>query len=149
MSKILKISAGVRYYEDADIDGVEDISYDEQQQGAMPRVPCVVMNPDEKNKADIWRWCPEIDAETGMVLNWKKGVKANIHYKVCDDCMIDYFEDEKLVCNNDDYWYCPDFLCPDEEGYGDYIIMTINEIGQIENWSVADVNKWVKGQKES
>ena len=56
MSKILKISAGVRYYEDADIDGVEDISYDEQQQGMMPRVPCVVMNPDEKNKADIWRW---------------------------------------------------------------------------------------------
>ena len=149
MSKILKISAGVRYYEDADIDGVEDISYEEQQQGMMPRVPCVVMNPDEKNKEDIWRWCPEIDAETGMVLNWKKGVKANIHYKVCDDCMIDYFEDEKLVCNNDDYLYCPDFLCPDEEGYGDYIIMTINENGQIENWSVADVNKWVKVQKES
>ena len=146
MSKILKISAGVRYYEDATIDGVDDISYDEQKQGMMPRVPCVVINPDEKNKADIWRWCPEIDAETGMVLNWKKGVKANIHYKVCDDCMIEYFEDEKLVCNNDDYWYCPDFLCPDEEGYGDYIIMRIDETGQIADWNPKDVEKWVKEQ---
>lgn len=149
MSKILKISAGVRYYEDAEVNGVDDISFEEQERGLKPRVPCVVEDLNEKNPEEVWKWCPEIDAETGIILNWEKGTKANVHYKVCDECEIDYIVDGEKVCDNDGYYYCPSFLCPDEEGYGDYIIMTINENGQIENWSVADVNKWVKGQKES
>lgn len=148
MSKILKISAGVRYYEDATINGVDDISYEEQKQGIQPRVPCVVEDLNEKNIEDKWKWCPEIDAETGVVLNWTKGVKANIHYKVCDECEIEYFVDGEFVCDNDGYFYCPDFLCPDDEGYGDYIIMTINEEGQIADWNLQDVDKWIKTQKD-
>jgi hypothetical protein len=30
--------------------------------------------------------------------------------------------------------YVPDTLCPKESGDGDYIIMDINEDGQIHNW---------------
>jgi len=30
--------------------------------------------------------------------------------------------------------YVPDIMCPGDEGYGDYIIMTVNESGVIEGW---------------
>lgn len=35
---------------------------------------------------------------------------------------------------------------PDEEGYGDYIIMRIDETGRIADWNPKDVEKWVKEQ---
>jgi hypothetical protein len=30
--------------------------------------------------------------------------------------------------------YVPDILCIDDKGYGDYIIMNVDENGQIEHW---------------
>ena len=40
-NKLLKINAGVLYYEDGTVNGIDDISYDEQKQGVKPRIPCV------------------------------------------------------------------------------------------------------------
>lgn len=76
--KILKVKAGVRYFEDGNVNGEEDISYEEQEKGVKPRIPCV--------KGE--NWCLDIDAETGVILNWPKGTTAHVHYKVCDCCGI-------------------------------------------------------------
>lgn len=138
MTRILKIDAGVRYWEDTEINGEIDI--EDVNENIPPKMPCAKFIEGE------WRWCPEIDAETGKILNWEQGVYADVHYKVCDDCKIDYVKDGIVVCNNDDYYYCPDFLCPKEGGYGDYIIMDIDKNGQILDWNVEDVKNWVNGQ---
>lgn len=152
--RILKINAGVRYYEDGKVNGVYDISFEEQLAGLMPKIPCAkfltikqhnIFTGKEYDAKEL-RWCLEINAETGVILNWHKGIKASVHYKVCDDCMIEYFVDDDLICNNDGYWYCPDFLAIDDEGYGDYIIMNIDEDGKIEHWNPEDVDKWIKNQ---
>ena len=102
-----------------------------------PRMPFAV-----KDENGEYRWKLTIDAKTGIIKDWPSGVTAKVHYKVCDDCEIDLYKDGEYVCNNDGFYYCPDFLCPDDEGYGDYIIMTIDGNGQIQNWKVSDVEKW-------
>ena len=64
-AKFIEVEAGVRYWEDASINGVEDTD------GKVPF-----------RKGDAW--CPVIELQTGQVQNWPVGVEANIHYKVCD-----------------------------------------------------------------
>ena len=65
----LQVNAGVRYWVDSEINGEPDTENGEN-------VPC-------KNGE---LWTPEIEIETGKILNWKQGVKAEIHYKICDCC---------------------------------------------------------------
>ncbi|KYG76925.1 hypothetical protein AWW68_18890 [Roseivirga spongicola] len=114
----LAVDAGVRYWEDATVNGVEDVD------GTL--IPL--------RRGDRWR--PIIDLSTGIIKDWEIGKKASVHYKVCDDgsyYLLD--KDEKVVTsikNN----YVPSLLCPHENGYGDYIIMDINENGSIEGFSV-------------
>ena len=114
--KTLLVKAGVRYYKDATIDGVED------EKGDL--VPCKVGE----------LWMPEIDIETGKILNWKQGVKAEIHYKVCDQCGWELKDENGAIVLDEDGDYVPDTLCPKDSGYGDYIIMDIDENGQIADW---------------
>ena len=64
--KTLVVKAGVRYYEDATVNGVEDTEGD--------LIPC--------KQGELW--CPIIDIDSGVITNWKQGVKAEVHYKVCD-----------------------------------------------------------------
>lgn len=132
----------MRYWEDAEVDGVPDIDYDECKAGTCPRVPCAKL-VDGK-----YRWCIDIDAETGIILNWVHGVTADIHYKVCDDCEIDYVDTETgyTLCNNDGFWYCPDFLAAGGGGYGDYIIFKVDADGKISPWSHNLVNEWYAEQ---
>ena len=115
--KTLHVRAGVRYWEDATVDGIED------NDGKL--IPCRVADEDD--------WFPVIEIETGKIINWKQGVTANIHYKVCDDG--DYYlldeNDEEVVHLNG---YVPKTLCPEENGYGDYIIMKVDAEGLINNW---------------
>lgn len=116
MLKTLEVKAGVRYWEDGTVNGVDDENGD--------LIPC----------RDGDYWCPIIDLDTGVITNWTKGVKAEIHYKVCDDGSY-YLKDMKgniAMSIEDDY--VPDILCPKEEGYGDYIIMDIDENGKIKDW---------------
>lgn len=123
--KYLKASAGVRYWEDATVNGVEDAEGD--------LIPC--RNGD--------RWEPLIDLETGIIQNWNQGVKADIHYKVCDD--IEYFlQDEKKdnIIQAKGY-YVPNMMCPEGEGFGDYVIMKVDENGQIDKWKV-DMDKFTE-----
>lgn len=113
--KTVQVEAEVRYWEDATVNGVEDVD------GAL--IPF--------RKGDLW--CPEIDVNTGIILNWPEGVTADVHFKVCDAGSY-YLKDEdgNVVLSIEDN-YVPNSLIPGE--YGDYIIMTIDENGKIVEWS--------------
>lgn len=116
--KTLHVRAGVRYWEDATVNGVEDID------GNL--IPCRHTDSDD--------WLPVIELETGKIRNWEIGKKADIHYKVCDDgnyfLMSENEEDSELSKEG----YVPDCLSINHKGYGDYIIMQVDENGFIKDW---------------
>jgi len=118
----IEVSAGVRYWEDGKINGVED------ETGTL--VPF--------RKGD--RWCPRIRLADGAVMDWPAGTVADIHYKVCDDgdywlCDATFSRVAKWAGD-----YVPDdFLCHGEDGYGDYIILHINGDGCIRDWYAPEI----------
>ena len=107
----LFVEAGVRYWEDGVINGVED------KDG---NIPC--------RDGDCWK--PLININTGKIINWTQGVRANIHYKVCDNGTYKLLDaNMELIKKIRDY--VPKMLSPKEEGWGDYIIMDIDTDGKI------------------
>ena len=113
--KTLDVFAEVRYFEDATVNGVEDKNGD--------LMPC--MNGDV--------WSPSIDIDSGIIINWEQGKKAEVHYKVCDAgsyYILDENQEEILSIEG----YVPDVMCPKGNGYGDYIKMDIDEDGKILDW---------------
>jgi hypothetical protein len=121
--KTMVVKAEPRYWEDAVIDGKEDT-----ERGLY--VPC-------KN-GNIWN--PHIDIDSGIITNWDKGVKANIHYKVCDGCGYELLDNDGNIITSFEDGYVPETLSPKRNGYGDYIIMDIDENGKIENWNFKKEN---------
>ena len=115
MEKTLYVEAGVRYWEDASVNGVEDT------EGSL--IPCRIGE----------LWMPVIDLETGKIENWKEGTEADIHYKVCDQGTYIIRDETGKVVKKEE-GYVPDIMSPAENGYGDYIIMKVNAKGFIENW---------------
>lgn len=113
----LSADVGVRYWEDTIVDGKEDVD------GSL--IPCRVQD----------RWKPEIDLETGVIKNWKQGVVASIHYKICDDGTYQLSDFAGNVVKSID-GYVPDIMCPKGEGFGDYIIMNVDASGKIDKWKV-------------
>jgi len=79
------------------------------------------------------KWEIIIDLETGQITNWEKGTIAQTSFKVCDAGTYTLTDKDNIFVDKYD-GYVPDMLCPDEEGYGDYIIMTIDENGFIKNF---------------
>lgn len=114
--KTLYVDAGVRYWEDAKVNGIEDTEHGDN-------IPC----------KEGERWRPIIDIEAGIITNWERGKTADIHYKVCDDGVYTLKDaDGNVVISIDDY--VPNCMCPCENGYGDYIIMHIEPDGKITRW---------------
>lgn len=56
-------------------------------------------------------------------------MKKGLNKKIRD--LVD--ENGNILLHAED-GYVPDTLCPAESGHGDYIIMNIDENGQIEDW---------------
>jgi hypothetical protein len=113
--KTLIVNAGVRYWEDTRVNGVEDT------EGTL--IPC-------RNGEN---WSPVIDIDSGKITNWTQGVIADIHYKVCDAgryTLRDADGNDITEING----YVPSSMCPKESGYGDYIIMDVDENGVIADW---------------
>jgi hypothetical protein len=116
--KLLVVKAGVRYWEDAEVNGESDTESGDN-------IPCKV--------GDIWM--PIINVDTGIILNWTQGTTANVHYKVCDCCGWELQDDQGNTILSAEDGYVPSTLSPKEAGYGDYIIMDIDEDGKIADWN--------------
>jgi len=114
--KYLKIKAGVRYWEDATVNGVDD------EDGSLI--------PFKNGKM----WEPTIDIDQGVVIHWPIGTTARIHYKVCDDGSYYLLTESGSIVLSIEEYYVPEIACPEERGYGDYIIMNVDESGKISNW---------------
>lgn len=120
----IEVQAGVRYWEDASVNGV-------QEDDDAPTVPL------RNDKC----WCPRIRLVDGVVEGWPAGVTADIHYKVCDEGEYWLTDADSNRLSKWKGHYVPnDFLCPDDEGYGDYIIMTIGGDGSIANWAMPEID---------
>lgn len=111
----LLVSAGVRYWEDATVNG------DEDSEGRL--IPM--------RSGDLWR--PAIELASGRVLNWPQGTTADIHYKVCDagEYWLEDADGKRAKYKGD---YVPDILAVGDQGCGDYIILKISSEGMIDGW---------------
>lgn len=114
--RFLQAECGVRYWEDAAVNGEEDVD------GS--RIPCRV--------GDDWR--PLIDLETGVIRDWPEGTTADIHYKVCDDGRYKLLDADMNVVKSID-GYVPKIMSPGDDGYGDYVIMSVGADGKIEDFT--------------
>lgn len=80
-------------------------------------------------------------------MNCEKGFTADVHYKVCDDFQCDILDKDMDVIESYD-GYVPKVMCPVDEGYGDYIIMDIDENGFIQDWNKELIRKLVKQEED-
>jgi hypothetical protein len=113
--RYLKVVANVRYPEDAEVNGVEDV--------------VGKLMPFMKDKT----WSILIDLSSGTIVNWPKGVTASTHYKVCDDGKYWLLNEARqaLYFQGD---YVPPILSVDRYFDSDYIAMEIDGDGVIANW---------------
>ena len=123
--KTLIVSAAVRYWEDATINGEPDTEDGD-------RIPL--------RRGGAWQ--PIIELETGKVRDWPEGTTASIHYKVCDAGEYWLGDDEGNKFAKWDGYYVPDdFLAVGDQGFGDYIILKIDGAGMIEGWEQPDIDE--------
>lgn len=126
-AKYIELDAGVRYWEDAYLNGKEDTNGD---------IP--LRNGDG--------WQPTIELATGRVMNWPEGFEADIHYKVCDAGEYWLLNEAKVRIAKWKGHYVPnEFLCVGDNGYGDYIVFKIGADGLIIGWSNPgiDEDEWL------
>lgn len=118
----LEVSAEARYWEDATINGVADTN------GTLTPL----------RKGDCW--APVIRLADGVVMDWPQGTTADVHFKVCDAGEYWLLDDERKRIAKWAGFYVPDdFLCPGNNGYGDYIIMKIGTDGVIAKWRAPSI----------
>ena len=141
----LKVDAGVRYWEDTDVNGTRDTDCEETD--GSPTIPCAeYIEGRYIRRGGEWRWRPVIAIDSGQIVNWRQGTVANVHYKVCDDFICDIVDEDDIAIASYD-GYVPDIMCPKEKGYGDYIIMDIDENGFIGGWNKELINKLIEGTR--
>ena len=120
--RFIEVDAGVRYWEDATVNGVDD------EDGSLI--------PFKRQDA----WCPVIRLADGLVMDWPLGVVADVYYKVCDAglyWLLD--EDQNRIAKWAGFYVPEDFLCHGDNGYGDYIILKIDAEGFIKNWKFPEI----------
>jgi hypothetical protein len=126
--KYLEVKAAVRYWEGAEVNGVED------KDGSL--IPF--------RKGDDW--CPIIDLDAGKFIDWPEDIAAKTYYKVCDagEYWLLNAERERILKWNGDY-VPNNFLCFGDNGYGDYIIINTKSDGSIINYKKPEIidSEWV------
>lgn len=123
-AKYLEVQAGVRYWEDAAVNGCEDTD------GVL--IPC--------RNGDLW--APVIRLEDGQIIDWPEGKKANIHYKVCDAGEYWLLDADKARVAKWRSHYVPnELLCVGDNGYGDYIILKVGADGKITGWLAPNMDE--------
>lgn len=111
----LRAECGVRYWEDATVNGVTD------EDGNL--IPL--------RMGDCWS--PTIMLDTGRILDWPEGTTASLHYKVCDAGLYSLLSPAGDVVVTRD-GYVPSMMSPADRGCGDYVIMNIGPDGIIADW---------------
>jgi hypothetical protein len=112
----LEVEAEVRYWEDARVNGVEDVDGD--------LIPGRV--------GDLWK--VRIDLSEGRIEGWP-GVIAQIHYKVCDAGEYWLSDREgRRIAKWRGHYVPTSILCPGKTGSDDYIIMTVSASGAIADY---------------
>ena len=140
--KYLRATMGVRYWCDCDYstDGenwidpcVEDT--EEESENMKNMTPLVVKKDIGYKESDYWEIV--IDIDNGKILNWPNNFWLKTHYKVCDDGEYVFLDENmnEVVNITDKYcqYYVPDFLALEDSGYGDYVLLNIDNHGNIEN----------------
>jgi hypothetical protein len=127
-ARYIKVAAAVRYWEDARVNGEEDVDG--------TRIP--------HRSGDLW--LPIIDLKEGRLLDWPTGVEARIHYKVCDAgeyWLLDV--NRQRIAKWKGFYVPDDYLCVGDSGHGDYIIFTVGPDGLIPGWRNpgVDVERWL------
>lgn len=123
----IEVEAGVRYWEDATINGQEDTNG--------------TLTPFRKGND----WCPVIRLSDGVIMDWPSGTTADVHFKVCDDgeyWLLD--AQHQRIAKWAGYYVPDDFLCHGGNGYGDYIILKVDANGVIKNWRSPAI-EWTYG----
>jgi hypothetical protein len=114
--KFLEVSAKVRYWEDANVNGDRDFD------GTL--IPF--------RYGDLW--APTIRLSDGKVMDWPEGMTAWIHYKVCDEGEYWLRSASRRLFKYKDYYVPDSYLCHGGGGFGDYIILNIGSDGIIKDW---------------
>ncbi|MDN8078826.1 hypothetical protein QZN30_05630 [Burkholderia multivorans] len=130
-ARYIEVKAGVRYWEDAFLNGVKDT------EGTIPlRV--------------VDDWAPVIELATGRVLDWPEDVEATTCYKVCDAGEFWLLDaDRKRIAKWKRYYVPAAFFDTSIAGYGsivsDYIVLSIGRDGTVANWPhpLLDAEQWV------
>jgi hypothetical protein len=118
----IEVSAQVRYWEDAAINGTEDTDG--------------TLTPFRNGN----NWCPVIRLADGVVMDWPAGMTADIHFKVCDAGEYWLLDENRIRIGKWAGYYVPnEFLCHGDQGYGDYIIFCVNENGQIKSFKPPEI----------
>lgn len=143
--KRILVSCQPRYWNDSEVNGKEDIDFLTTRGEGQPQIPCAEQikdKPDNCIYSDHWVWRPVIDVETGQIINWDKQVDVFVHYKVCDGFECIFQDSEGLIIKQYE-GYVPPFMYPKREGFGDYIILDIDECGYIQHWDKELVYKFI------
>ena len=116
--------AGVRYWEDATVNGQQDTDG--------------TLIPFRTNEY----WCPVIRLSDGCLMDWPAGMTADIHFKVCDDgeyWLLDQFR--RRIAKWSGHYVPDSFYCHGDTGYGDYIIFKVGADGRIEGWNPPEIEE--------
>jgi hypothetical protein len=123
----IEAEADVRYWEDATVNGVED--------GEGSLIP--------GRDGDLWR--VRINLTDGRVEDWPEGTTARIFYKVCDGGEYWLRIGGVRVAKWKGYYVPDEFLCHGKKGLGDYIILSIDGKGFVQDYVKPkfDPTRWV------
>lgn len=83
------------------------------------------------------RWLIEVDIKKGCALNWPKAVRVRVNYKVCDEGIYRIYDSNKKLIKEKE-GYVPDIFSQDDTSFGDYVCMSIDDEGLIQNWEVTN-----------
>ena len=125
----IDVEANVRYWEDATINDVVD------SEGTL--IP--------GRQGDTWH--ARIHLATGKIENWPQGVSGDLHYKVADagEYWLSNAEGKRLLKYKGSY-VPDDYLSQGSQGFGDYIILKVDQDGKIENFRnpEIDIERWIE-----
>lgn len=120
-------------FEDAEVNGVEENNDAPKMFGIKVKegsYPEFIYSGTGDQRYVEWM----IDVDEGRIIDWPEDMEATIYYKPCDMGEYELLTDEEDFIGYISDDYVPDCLQIDDEGYGDYVYITVEKGGRIKNW---------------